>query len=50
MRFLRSPVEILAGDLRKVEAMRLETMQLQEQGGRQVALPTGTTEDIPVRP
>lgn len=48
MRFLRSPVEIVAKDLRRVGALRLETMRLEDKDGKQVAIPNGSYEDIQV--
>ena len=48
LRFLRNPVEIVAGPLGTAAALKLETQQLKEAGSRQVAVPTGKTEDIPV--
>ena len=50
LRFLRNPVEILAGDLGTAQGLKLEKMRLQEAGGKQVAIPTGSMQEIPVSP
>ena len=48
MHFYRSPVEAVAGDLGRVQELRLERTKLVQNGSHQRAIATGDTEVLPV--
>ena len=48
LRFMKSPVEVLAGELGTAAGLVLEKTVLQQEGPRQVAVSTGELETHPV--